>query len=300
MKIGVVLPAVLNGSSDPTWVRTFATAVEGFGYDEISVIEHSVVIRQTASTYPYSPSGRSPLPDDCEIPDPLELLSFIAGITSTVGLATGVLVLPNHHPVVMAKRLASLDRLSGGRLRICLGLGWMREEVLACGGDFDQRGRIADEAIAVMRALWSGSDTEGVTFHGQWFDFERAVSAPKPHQSGGVPLYIGGHSRHAARRAGRLGDGFQPLGLAGADLDAAIVEMRAAAEEAGRDPRGVDLVLGHTLGRVDHAALDDAAAMGAGRILLSTSRGADSLDAVIDQLGACAERLGLTHKVNGD
>ena len=113
------------------------------------------------------------------MPDPLDLLAFLAGQTTTLGLATGVLVLPNHHPVVLAKRAATVDALSGGRLRLCVGVGWLREEVQACGADFDSRGRRADEQIAVLRALWAG-DADGVSHHGEFFDFDDAMSYPKP------------------------------------------------------------------------------------------------------------------------
>src|SRR6185312_14716742 len=124
MKFAVLLPPELGHTAEPEWVTEFAVQAETLGFDEISVVEDSVVIASTTSRYPYSPTGRSPLPDDCPLPDPLELLAFLAGRNTRLGLATGVLVLPNHHPVVLAKRLATLDRLSGGRTRICLGLGW--------------------------------------------------------------------------------------------------------------------------------------------------------------------------------
>ncbi|WP_063036274.1 LLM class F420-dependent oxidoreductase [Nocardia grenadensis] len=290
MKLSVVIPVELGSSGEPEQVLRFAHAAESLGFDEISAVEHSVVVADTGSVYPYSPTGRSPLPDDCDIPDPLELLSFVAGATTTLGLSTGVLVLPNHNPVVLAKRLATLDRLSGGRLRVCLGLGWMREEVEACGGRFDRRGRIADEAIAVMRALWAGRD--GVDFAGEYFSFTGAHSWPKPHRESGVPLYIGGHSAAAARRAGGLGDGFQPLGLVGAELDTAIGVMRAAATRAGRDPAKISLVLGATLRRLDGAELDRARRLGADRIVLSASRRATSMDLVIEEMAECAKRLG--------
>src|SRR5690606_26579908 len=265
-------------------------AAESLGFDEISAVEHSVVIADTESEYPYSPTGRSHLPDDCDIPDPLELLSFVAGATTTLGLSTGVLVLPNHNPVVLAKRLATLDRLSGGRLRICLGVGWMREEIEACGGRFDRRGRIADESIAVMRALWAGRD--GVDFSGEYFSFTGAYSRPRPVRDTGVPLYIGGHSLAAARRAGRLGDGFQPLGLAGDDLATAIGTMREAAAAAERDPADISLVLGATLPRLDESKLDRSRALGADRLVLSASRHATSMDLVIDEMAECAKRVG--------
>lgn len=291
MKIGVVVPVELGVTAEPDKILEFARAAERLGFSEISAVEHAVVIGNTRSTYPYSPTGQSHLPDDIDIPDPLELLSFIAGATTTLGLSTGVLVLPDHHPVVLAKRLATLDRLSRGRLRICVGVGWMREEIEACGGDFDRRGRATDEAIEVMRTLWSAEGP--ATYDGEFYRFKNAYSYPKPVHLQGVPLYIGGHSKAAARRAGRLGNGFQPLGLAGEDLIAALNVVRDAAAEAGRDPAGIDLVLGHGLHRVDHAALDQAAQAGAGRMLLSGSRRATTLEAVLEEMSECATRLGL-------
>ncbi|WP_078282983.1 LLM class F420-dependent oxidoreductase [Mycobacteroides franklinii] len=291
MKIGVVAPVELGITAEPDKILEFAHAAEQLGFSEISVVEHAVVIGNTQSTYPYSPTGQSHLPDDVDIPDPLELLSFVAAATTTLGLSTGVLVLPDHHPVVLAKRLATVDRLSRGRLRICLGVGWMREEIEACGGDFDRRGRATDEAIAVMRALWSADGP--AAYDGEFYRFQEAYSYPKPVQPQGVPLYVGGHSKAAARRAGRLGSGFQPLGLVGEDLTAAVSIMRTAAVDVGRDPASIDLVLGHGLHRVDHAALDQAAQAGAGRMLLSASRRATTLGAVLDEMAQCASRLEL-------
>lgn len=293
MKFGVLLPPESGQSAEPGWSAEFAVQAEVLGFDEISVVEHSVVIGGTSSVYPYAPTGRSPLPDDCPLPDPLELLAFLAARTTRLGLATGVLVLPNHHPVVLAKRLATLDRLSGGRTRICLGLGWMREEVQACGGDFDRRGALADEAIELMRTLWRDTSAEGASFHGATYSLERAHSWPKPVRPDGVPLFIGGHSRAAARRAGRLGAGFQPLGLTGDDLDAAIAAMRDAARRAGRDPAELGLVLGSTLRRVDAAAVEQARERGATHLLLSPTRGVQNLDEIVEQMADCADRLRL-------
>ena len=162
-------------------------------------------------------------------PIPLDLLAFLAGHTSRLGLATGVLVLPNHHPVVLAKRAATVDALSGGRLRLCVGVGWLREEIEACGVDFASRGRRADEQLAVLRALWA-DQPDGVSHHGEFFNFDNAMCYPKPVAGERLPVHIGGHSRAAARRAGRLGDGFQPLGVAGSR---ARVTDRADARRGG-------------------------------------------------------------------
>ena len=208
------LPPVRAGvCADPDWMAAFALHIEALGFESIVVVEHPLVIGDYTSRYPYAASGRMPLPDDCAIPDPIDTLAFLAGVTSTLVLATGVLVLPAHHPVVMAKRLATLDRLSKGRVRLCIGVGWMREELEACGVDFDSRGRRTDECIDVMRALWADTEPEGASFAGEFFAFSHAHTHPKPFRPGGVPVHIGGHSPASIRRAARRGDGWQPLGL---------------------------------------------------------------------------------------
>ena len=127
-------------------------------------------------------------------PIPIDVLGFLAAATSRLVLATGVLVLPAHHPVIMAKRLATLDALSKGRVRLCIGVGWIREELEACGVDFASRGRRTDECIDVMRALWADSEPEGATFAGEFFRFAHAHTHPKPRPAGGIPIHIGGHS----------------------------------------------------------------------------------------------------------
>jgi probable F420-dependent oxidoreductase len=200
-------------------------------------------------------------------------------------------VLPNHHPVVLAKRAATIDVLSAGRLRLSVGVGWLREEVEACGVDFDTRGRRADEQIHVLRELWA-DNPDGVSHHGEFFDFDHAMSYPKPVAAQGVPIHVGGHSRLAARRAGRLGDGFQPLGVAGGELTTLVEVMRVAAEEAGRDPDALELSLGHLVTKVDADRAGRLAEVGAQRLVLAMPSVADIGEAK-DMLSACAQRLGL-------
>jgi len=290
-KYAVIAPVAAGTTADPAWVGTFARHVEACGFESIVVVEHAVMMSRYDSVYPYDASGRVELPGDCPIPDPLELLAFLAGRTTALGLATGVLVLPIHHPVVLAKRLATLDVLSGGRLRVAVGMGWMKEEVEACGVDFASRGRRADEQIEVMRALWSDSSPRGVDHDGEFFTLRGAMSWPKP-VGGHVPIHIGGHSRAAARRAGRLGDGLQPLGVAGDELAALVSLMRTSAEQAGRDPDALELTLGHLVSRIDQSRAARLAEQGATRIALAMPDTAD-LDRACDELSACADRLGL-------
>ncbi|RIJ71312.1 LLM class F420-dependent oxidoreductase [Nakamurella silvestris] len=292
MKYAVLVPVAAGTTADPAWVGEFAVHAESCGFESLVVVEHAVVISSYSSVYPYDSSGRMELADDGAIPDPLDLLAFLAGRTSRIGLATGVLVAPNHHPVVLAKRLATVDALSGGRLRLAVGVGWMREEIQACGAEFTSRGRRTDETIDVLRALWADTAPLGASHHGEFFEFDHAMSYPKPVSPQGIPIHIGGHSIAAAKRAGRRGDGLQPLGVAGEDLAGLVSVMRAEAAKAGRDPAGLELTLGHSASKVTPDKAGRLAELGADRILLRVTPSSD-LDLVRDEMSACADRLGL-------
>jgi probable F420-dependent oxidoreductase len=291
LKFGVVAPVAAGVTADPRWMAPFARHLEACGFESVVVVEHTVLATQYDSVYPYDRSGRVELAADCPIPDPLDLLSFLAGHTDRLGLATGVLVLPNHHPVVLAKRAATVDVLSGGRLRLCVGVGWLREEIEACGTDFGSRGRRADEQLAVLRALWDDRP-QGVSHHGEYFQFENVVCNPKPVAGKYFPVYIGGHSKAAARRAGRFGDGFQPLGVTGAQLDGLLALMRDEAAAAGRDPADIEVSLGHSVTKVDPERAERLAAHGADRLVLAMPPTTD-LEQAKDELSACAQRLSL-------
>lgn len=291
MKVAVVAPIAAGVTADPVWMSEFARHLEACGFESIVMAEHTVLVTRYNSVYPYDPSGRVDVFPECPVPDPLEMLAFLAGQTTTLGLATGVLVLPNHHPVMLAKRAATVDMLSGGRLRLCVGVGWLREEIEACGAEFASRGRRADEQIQVLRALWA-DNPDGVSHHGEFYDFDYAMTYPKPVAAQGVPIHIGGHSAAAARRAGRLGGGLQPLGVSGAELTALVSVMREAAEKAGRDPSALELSLGHLVTKIDADRAGRLAEAGAHRLVLGMPAVTDIGEAK-DALSACAERLGL-------
>jgi probable F420-dependent oxidoreductase len=290
MRFAVIAPVAAGVTADPAFMAAFARHLEQCGFESVVAVEHTVLMTQYSSVYPYDPSGRVELPADCVVPDPLDLLAFLAGQTQRLGLATGVLVLPNHHPVALAKRVATLDALSGGRLRLCVGMGWLREEIEACGTEFATRGRRADEQIEVMRLLWQDRP-DGVSHHGEFFGFDHAMSYPKP--AAPVPIHIGGHSRAAARRAGRIGDGFQPLGVGGSELAELVTLMRDEAQRCGRDPDALELSLGHLVTKVDAGRAAKLEALGADRLVLAMPPTSDIAEAC-DVLSACAQRLGLT------
>ncbi len=290
MRFGVIPPVRVGVCADPAWMLGFARHAEACGFECLVAVEHTVVVSEYASRYPYATSGRMPLPDDCAIPDPLDLLAFLAAGTGRIGLSTGVLILPNHHPVVLAKRIATVDVLSGGRLRMCLGVGWMEEELRTVGVDPATRGRRADEQIEVMRTLWADSGPGGASFDGEFFSFRGVHSFPKPSRSTGVPLHIGGHSPAAARRAGRWGDGFQPLGLDDTLLAERLDEMRQAAEQAGRDPSALEVTVSGYLPTTGPEDIEALAAQGVDRLVMSTSM-SDDLARVKDEMSAFMDRV---------
>jgi probable F420-dependent oxidoreductase len=267
MKFGIIAPYAVGPVEDGRFAVAFARLAEELGFESIWVVEHVVMKVDYRSVYPYDPSGRSPFTAEVRQPDPLIWLSYVAAATERIRLATGVLILPQRNPLVLAKEVASLDRLSGGRLELGIGVGWVREEAEALGASFDDRGARTDEYVAAMRALWRDPVA---TFHGERVRFEGVVSEPRPLQPGGVPIVIGGHSPAAARRAGRYGDGFYPLGVTPDKLARLRTIVAETAVENGRDPRAIELTL---LGTADAASAESLAGLGASRMVIAAREG---------------------------
>ena len=209
-------------------------------------IEHVVIPAGYRSAYPYSEDGRFGWPENLDYPDPLMWLATIAGATERIKLGTAIVILPQRNPVVLAKELATLDAMSGGRLLFGVGVGWLAEEFQAIGVPFDERAARTDESIEVLRALWAEDEA---TFDGRFTGLDRALMYPKPLQrvggQPGVPILVGGHSRAAARRAGRLGDGFFPARATPDDLGPLLEVVRTSAVEAGRDPADIEITAGN-------------------------------------------------------
>ena len=225
----------------PDNAAVMGEAAEQNGIESLWTVEHVVVPKDYQSAYPYSSSGRMPGGEEVPIPDPLIWLAWVAARTSTIRLCTGILILPQRSPAVLAKEVATLDVLSGGRVTLGVGVGWLKEEFDVIGVPFEERGPRTDEAIEALRAFWTQPEP---TYSGRFYNFEAAKSYPKPAQAGGVPIVIGGHTKAAARRAGRLGDGFFPARAAPDELRVLLTEMRKAAEEAGRDADAIEVTTG--------------------------------------------------------
>jgi probable F420-dependent oxidoreductase len=229
MQFGVHLPHI-GPWYDGDTLRRFAVASEEMGYDSVWVSDHIVFPLGVESRYPYADSGDFPLPPIVPWLEPVTTLIFVAGVTSRVRLGTSILVLPYRNPVVNAKTLGNLAVLSGGRMIVGAGAGWLREEADALAMPWDDRGRRTDEHIEVMRALWTQDDPR---FDGRHYRVEGVRCEPRPAQP--PPVWVGGHEPPSLRRAARLGDGWHAYRLEPDELEAGWRTVRSLAAEAGRD-----------------------------------------------------------------
>lgn len=265
MKFGLAF-ANTGPFTDPVKAVAFALAAEAAGFESLWTVEHVIVPTAYESAYPYDRSGKMPGSEDAPIPDPLIWLSFIAAATSTINLATGILILPQRNPVVLAKELATLDHLSQGRMLLGIGVGWLEEEFDAIGVPFADRGRRTDEYVAAMRALWT---EDAASFHGEFTNFDNCIMRPRP-ANGSIPVHIGGHTDVAAKRAGRLGDGFFPGKGSHEELSRVFDIVRETARKHGRDPDAIEMTTGGN-GVVGPNALDEVrslADIGASRVIV--------------------------------
>ncbi len=259
--LGFVNTAPFAGGEAAGGVAVMAEAV---GFESIWTIEHVIFPSGYESSYPYARSGRMPLRPTDPLPDPLIWLTWAAALTTRIRLATGIVILPQRNPLVLAKEVATLDHLSGGRVDLGIGVGWLREEFDALGVPWDRRGARTDEYVDVMRTLWRG---EEAGFDGEFVSFRGVTSSPTPTR-GSVPIVVGGHTRAAAERAGRLGDGFFP---AKGDLAGLLEVVRESAERAGRRPEDIEIttVAPDLHSSVDPAAfVEEMAALGVQRLVV--------------------------------
>jgi probable F420-dependent oxidoreductase len=225
----------------PEMLTHLATTAERVGIESMWTVEHVAIPVGYQSTYPYDPSGKIPAPDQIPMPDPLIALAYAAAVTKTLRLATGILILPQRHPIYVAKEVASLDVLSHGRVILGIGVGWLEEEFAALGIPFDERAARTAESVRAIRALWQD---EAQPFAGRFFRWGKLECHPKPVQKPGVPIVVGGHTEMAARRAARYGDGFFPGVTDEAKLVQLLGVMRAECAKIGRDPATIEVTSG--------------------------------------------------------
>ena len=291
MRIGVTFPQTEFGN-DPIALRDYAQAIEGLGYTHLLAYDH--VLSADTSTRP-GWTGAYAL--EHPFHEVFVLLGYLAGVTARLELVTGVLILPQRQTALVAKQAAEVDVLSGGRLRLGVGVGWNAVEYEGLGKAFDDRGARSEEQIALLRALWTAPS---ITFEGRW---ERVVEAglnPLPVQRP-IPVWIGGYAEATLRRIGRLGDGWFPWRPPDETMRAAVERLRGYAAEAGRDPEAIGLEPQLNVGRDDpdawRAFVDGWRDLGASHLCLSTmgngfTRPADHLAA----LERAASELGVTQE----
>ncbi|MCH7625500.1 MAG: LLM class F420-dependent oxidoreductase [Chloroflexi bacterium] len=228
MNIGAVFPQTEIGE-DPSAVRDYAQAVEAMGFDHLLAFDH--VVGANAATHDRL-SG--PYRHTHAFHEPLVLFGYLAGITRRIELVTGIIILPQRQTVLVAKQTAAVDVLSGGRLRLGIGIGWNDVEYEALGENFSNRGRRSEEQVEVLRALWTN---ELVTYEGRWHKISDAGINPLPVQRP-IPVWFGGRAEQVIERVGRMGDGWFPLGSP-ADAAPLLDKMRQHARDAGRDPASI-------------------------------------------------------------
>ncbi|KAA8960504.1 LLM class F420-dependent oxidoreductase [Mycobacterium sp.] len=229
MRIGVVFPQTEIGA-DPGAVRAYAEHVEGLGFTHLLAYDHVV-----GADPEIHPGWSGPYDLYSTFHEPLVTFGYLAAVTTSLELVTGVVILPQRQAVLVAKQAAEVDLLSGGRLRLGVGLGWNAVEFEALGEDFSTRGRRCEEQVELMRTLWT---EQSVTYRGSFHRVTGAGLAPLPVQRP-IPVWFGASSPRACRRAGRLGDGWFPMAGPGPQLEQALQWVRQGAVEAGRDPADI-------------------------------------------------------------
>ena len=247
---------------DPMQAVELVQAAEAAGFESAWTVEHTIIPQSYESPYPYTADGKIPgVREDTSLPDPQIWLAYVAARTTEIKLATGILILPQHNPVICAKQVATLDHMSGGRVLLGIGVGWLKEEFNALGVPFERRGARTDDYVHALRALWS---QDIASYKGEYVSFSDVYMRPKPvHRQ--VPIIIGGDSKPAAMRAGRLGNGYFPARGASPEL---IGIVRQSAEKAGRDPATIEITASMP---DDLASLPQLAAAGVNRVLVPVS-----------------------------
>ncbi len=299
MKLSVEFPSVAYREG-PQGVMRLAKAIEDIGYDQLDMFDHVVM------GHPTDDRAAPIYPPQMPIMEAIVVLSYVAAVTSRIGLGTEVLVLPQRQPVLVAKQISTLDTLSEGRVRLGVGVGWQESEYDALEESFSNRGRRMDEAIDLMRAYWGDSSVE---FQGEYYSSHAMAMEPKPPQGAKLPIWIGGNSKRALQRVAERGDGW----LATAFIDpakaaAAVQRIHEQADAAGRDPAEIglqqmlDVPPRGDKGKGFYADLDQVEARavavkemgfewGALNATAIFQSGARSIDEIIDVLSRIHERL---------
>ena len=261
------------------WVKPVAATAERLGFASIWAPEHVILLEKYSSKYPYS-AGEFPLPTDTPFADPFTTLAFAAACTSKIKLATGICLVPEHNPLVLAKTVATLDRLSGGRLILGVGIGWLAEEFQALGISFERRAQRTREYIEVMRKLWGQPKS---SHRGEFVSFPEVQSFPKPY-SRTVPVWFGGETPPALRRVGEYGDGWVGFNLSPDEAAPKIRRIEEILKESGRKRSDVHLAVSPYAKPVKSDDLKRYRDAGADEVVLLTLGAPSTVDETIRRM----------------
>jgi probable F420-dependent oxidoreductase len=279
MKIGVNT-RVSSHSMD---VAVVAQKAESLGFESLWLPEHGVMPVHVTTRYQGSSDGSIP-PSMSDIGDPFIGLARASAVTKTLKLGTGICLVPEHNPLLLAKEIATLDHLSGGRFLFGIGAGWLREETEIMGGDFEHRWSQTREAVLVMKELWTKEEAE---YHGKFYNFPPVRSFPKPFQTPHPPIFLGGSAGNVFKRIVAWGDGWMPTRATPQDIKSGRATLDELANAAGRDPHSIEIMVYGEAG--DPETLKRFEEAGASRVIvrLQTTEG----DAALTELERMAEQL---------
>jgi probable F420-dependent oxidoreductase len=263
MKIGISGIGMGKGAR-PHTLQTAAEHAERLGFATLWAPEHVVLFDHYDSAYPYSTDGQFLAAGTTDLLDPFVALTYAAARTSRIRLATGICLVPQRNPLILAKVIASLDRLSEGRFALGVGVGWSAEEFAALGIGFPRRGRRTCEYIEAMRRLWGD---ERSTFSGEFVEFKDARSFPKPRHGARLPIIFGGESLPALRRVARYGDGWFSVNLSDADLAEKLARLDALLAENGRTRDAIEIIVSPYQQEVSHDRLRRYRDLGVGEVI---------------------------------
>ena len=239
MKIGT-FSSFMSPFSTAEMIGDFARRAEGLGLDSIWMGEHVVLFDETEFPYPGSRDGKIPVPELGGMLDTVATFGYLAACTTTIRFGTGITLIPQRNPVYTAKEFATLDWLTGGRVDLGIGVGWCKEEVIACGYTFEDRGKRCDEILDILKLLWTEPVAE---YHGEFHDLAPCRMEPKPFQKPHIPIIVGGHSDAGFRRAAKYGNGWYGFQLDVAGTAGVIKSLDAALADQGRSRDGFELVI---------------------------------------------------------
>jgi probable F420-dependent oxidoreductase len=243
MRFGIGLPTAGAAANGPDLIH-LAQRAEVLGYESVWSGDHLIMPTAAITQYPYTADGSFARPPSEGFLEPFTLLAYVAGATRSIKLGMTVIILPYRNPIVQAKMLACLDILSGGRLICGVGVGWLEKEFQVLQASFKDRGPVSDEYLEIFKILWTQDNPE---FHGKFYDFDGIAFWPKPTQRPHPPIWVGGHSRRAIRRAVRYGDAWHPTRQTPDFVQQYVPYLHAEAARQGRDPNTLTISLKRSL-----------------------------------------------------